>query len=430
MRIRRLRGRRLLPQRLRRPLRSVQSARQPRHLHAGHGGRREPERSSHLCHRPAQAVRSRRRLRRQPRLPAQGRRHVVRELELQPGDGDAGADLQRPRPMCAGARAAVRALRLQRQRRLLRFLHHQRPMPGAQQLCRRLLRTQRQRVGLRAGLRMRVATLCRRRVLQRSLHRDMQGLRRRHTRDLHPGPLGSAARHAGILRGKRDVRRPVLVGVSHRLYLSRRRDDLPIGQLFGDDRHRACGLQRRGKLPRPGDDIVPRLRLRHRRRCLPVGVSVGQPLRHRGPTLLRRRRVCQRTIERRALPDRPGMREPAVRRRRLLQRRLPAALSGLRRRRPRRSLLADPGRYAVRRPGRLRRNRHLRRVLQRPPIRSMFLSGVDHRLRLPERAHQRHLQRDGRVSNVTGPLPVTRSSRTPGHRRAGSGAWGAASWRG
>ena len=255
LRIRRLRGRRLLPRRLRRPLRSVQPARQPRHLHAGHRRRSEPERSSRLCDGPAEAVRSRRHLRRQPRLPAQGRRHGLRDLQLQPGmvtpaptcDG-LGQCLSSPARPCApyacnGSAACFASCTTSSSAR------RRTAAPLAPADPRATGRPARSRPNARRNI---VSTAF---AATKPAPRNA-----RPAMSAHPG---SARRSPRVSRTARaDPAREAACAAAgarrrpHRLHLSRRRDDLPIGQLFGDDGHRACGLQRRGKLPGPGDDVV------------------------------------------------------------------------------------------------------------------------------------------------------------------------------
>ena len=135
------------------------------------------------------------------------------------------------------------------------------------------------------------------------------------------------------------------------------------------------------------------------------------------------RRLRQRPRERRPLRDRRRVREPALRRRILLQRRLPVALPGVRRDRPRGKLLARRERHAVRRPSRLRRGGGLRGLLQRPRLGAVLLPGVDQELRLPERDLQRDLQRNRSMPDAGGDLSVNGPARLlergrPGSRRS------------
>ena len=192
-------------------------------------------------------------------------------------------------------------------------------------------RTQEQRIAVRAIVRVRIGVLRRRRLLQHRLHGAMQGVRHRHVaRNLHAGHVGSAARHARRLRGQRTPARRLVHAAS------------PTACTYpGDEttcRSASCagatftargGCNGAGACSNRRHDVVRRFRLQRGRDRVPDDVHVGQPVRHDGAPLLRRRRVRQRPRERCPLPDRGRVREPALRRRLLLQRRLPGPVPGV-----------------------------------------------------------------------------------------------------
>ena len=112
-------------------------------------------------------------------MPTQARRYPLWGVKLQRGNGDARPDVRRRRRMCRVLAAALRAVRVQRQRWVLRWVYDELSVPGSEHLHRWVLRTEGQRRALLAVLRVRLFSLCRCGVLQRSMHRAMQSLRRR-----------------------------------------------------------------------------------------------------------------------------------------------------------------------------------------------------------------------------------------------------------
>ena len=235
-------------------------------------------------------LRHHRALRRRRAVPALRRHHGLRRRSLREGQ-------QHLLPR--GALRRSRVLRRRRRRPVVRAVHVQAGRQGlrrplrrpdrvrvAQPLQQRIVRHDRQRPALPQRRPVPVRLLCRRRLLQRTLHGTVHGMRSdRVARNLRAGRGGKPARRARHLRRRgNELRRTVHGGQRHRVQLPGRREHLSERHLHQRRRERLAdhgGRLRRRRLVQRG----------RRHRVWHLHVRGGRRLRHhlRGRLRLRGR---------------------------------------------------------------------------------------------------------------------------------------------